>query len=108
MSLENIKNNDITKVLGWLKQCMLALQYLHRQELYHGNVTPGNIICNDHNSTLKGISLLPDQENDNFFTLRGYGDEKLFEGYLLTDIKGIWDSFLMTLLNKNTGDIMTI
>ena len=85
---------------------MQALQYLHRQGLYHGNVTPGNIICNDHNSTLKGISLLPDQENDNFFTLRGYGDEKLFEGYLLTDIKGIWDSFLMTLLNKNTGDII--
>jgi serine/threonine protein kinase len=85
-------------IQGWLRQCLQALQYLHRQGLYHGRILPQNLVCNGDGCTLMGISVAPIGENANAFLPQYQRDESIFLDDVIKDLKSIWLSFLSVML----------
>ncbi|MFL2666977.1 MAG: NERD domain-containing protein, partial [Burkholderiales bacterium] len=88
---QSMEEADPVTVQSWLRQCLQALQYLHRQGLYHEGVSPDNIICNGDNCTLIGISIVP------FDSI--YSEDET------EDLKAIWLSFLSVILGCTPQNI---
>ena len=45
-------------ILGWLRECLSALDYLHRQGILHGDLKPDNILIdNNHHARLLDFGL---------------------------------------------------
>ncbi|MDB2396850.1 NERD domain-containing serine/threonine-protein kinase [Planktomarina temperata] len=95
---QSMADADPTSVQGWLRQCLQALQYLHRQVLHHGRVSPQNIICNGGSCTLIGISIFPIGDNSGVVLAQDKHDDALYYEDTTEDLKNIWLSFLSAIL----------
>ena len=94
-------------VISWISQCLQALQYLHKQDLYHGRVMPQNIICNGDICTLIGISILPDHENKNLMLKDYKNNQSSYPDYIIEDLKSLWISFLSVILGCNPSKVLS-
>ncbi len=96
---QSIEDADPVSVQGWLRQCLQALQYLHRQGLHHGRVSPQNIICEGDSCTLIGISIFPNGENKGGSLPRNNNRDALYSDEFVEDLEATWVSFLSAILN---------
>ncbi len=96
---QSIEHADAALVKSWLRQCLQALQYLHRQGLNHGRVSTQNIICEAATCTLIGISVFPSGENGAVSLphnkSRNFSDSDEF----VVDLEATWLSFLSAILD---------
>ena len=104
---QSIEDANTDMVQGWLQQCLQALQYLHKQGLHHGRVSPHNIICNGDICTLIGISIFPVGENINMLLPQHQNDETLYLDYLIEDLKATWISFLSSIMGCSPQNIVS-
>ena len=95
---QSIEDADPVSVQRWLRQCLQALQYLHRQGLHHGRVSPQNIICNEDSCTLIGISIFPIGDNSGVVLPQDKHDDALYYDDTTEYLKNIWLSFLSAIL----------
>lgn len=96
---QSIEDADPVSVQGWLRQCLQALQYLHRQGMYHGRVSPHNIICEGANCTLIGISIFPNGEDKGVSLLQNKNRDAVYFDECVEDLEAMWVSFLSAILN---------
>lgn len=96
---------DPAAVQSWLRQCLQALQYLHRQGLNHGRVSSQNIICDGSSCTLIGISIFPNDENKGVPLLQNHNRDDLYSDKFADDLEAIWVSFLSAILNCNPQEV---
>jgi hypothetical protein len=96
---QSIEDADPVSVQGWLRQCLQALQYLHRQGLHHGRVSPQNIICEGASCTLIGISIFPNGEDKGVSLLQNKNRDAEYSDECVEDLEATWVSFLSAILN---------
>jgi hypothetical protein len=96
---QSIEDADPVTVQGWMRQCLQALQYLHRQGLHHGRVSPQNIICDGDSCTLIGISIYPNSENKGVFLPQSKKRDALYSDECVEDLEATWLSFLSAILS---------
>jgi hypothetical protein len=96
---QSIEDADPVTVQGWMRQCLQALQYLHRQGLHHGRVSPQNIICDGDRCTLIGISIYPNSENKGVFLPQSKNRDVLYSDECVEDLEATWVSFLSAILS---------
>ena len=96
---QSIEDADPVSVQGWLRQCLQALQYLHRQGLHHGRVSPENIICEGVSCTLIGISIFPNGENKSASLLHNKNRDAIYFDESVEDLEATLVSFLSAILN---------
>ena len=96
---QSIEDADPASVQGWLRQCLQALQYLHRQGLHHGRVSPQNIICEGDSCILIGISIFPNGKNKRISLLQNKNRDVLYSDECVEDLEATWASFLSAILS---------
>lgn len=53
---------EVDLSLDWFRQLLTGLQYCHRENVMHRNLTPASIIANDDQATLVEFAMTPDAE----------------------------------------------
>ena len=96
---QSAEDADPVSFQSWLRQCLQALQYLHRQGLHHGRVSPQNIICEGASCTLIGISIFPNGENKGVSLLQNKNRDAVYSDECVEDLEATWVSFLSAILN---------
>ncbi|MGG7093047.1 hypothetical protein ACN0IJ_05250 [Shewanella indica] len=81
-------------MIGWFRQLLTALQYLHRLDIFHRVICPKNIICNGDSDVLLNFGL--GQDIAARYYAAQYADPDLWalEGDAERDIYGLVASFI--------------
>lgn len=95
---QSIEGADPSLVQSWLRHCLQALQYLHRQGLHHGRISPQNMICNGSTCTLVGISTFPIGDSTDVVRLKGKYSDEYYRDDTIEDIMNIWLSSISAIL----------
>ena len=75
--LENAKRPDHATILGWLRDALIALEFVHGQDVLHRNISPDAIVIVQGRPRLVEFSLLP--ETDRRAGLIEYSDPRVSE-----------------------------
>ncbi len=82
------------QVIGWFRQLLTALQYLHRLDIFHRAICPKNIICNGDSAVLLNFGLGQDIAARHYAAQYADPDLWALEGDAERDLYGLVASFI--------------